>query len=187
ITDNVGNNGGGVTMGGGTFSMTGGSITGNDGNYNGGGVFMGSGTFSMTGGSITGNSAGTSGGGGVAISGGTFMISGGSITGNSAEAKGNGVCMTAGAFKISGNAVIASNNDVYLDSGRRITVSGEITAEDEFIATITPSSYSTGTLVMSAENGVALEDIVSKFAVTPNGTESWKIATDGTLMKDEGL
>ena len=95
------NNGGGVSVGSGTFIMSGGSISGNSGA--GSGVYVGDGTFTMNGGSITGNSAGNH-GGGVLVSGGTFTMSGGSITGNSSSYVG-GVYVSGGTFTMSGGVV----------------------------------------------------------------------------------
>lgn len=172
----------GVSVQGGTFNMTGGSITGNIGS-DGGGVNLSSATFNMTGGSISGNTV-TGFGGGVFMATGSFSMTGGSIDNNSAVNDGNGVYISTGAFSMSGSAVIASNNDVYLDTGIHITVSGEITAEDEFIATLTPASYAEGTQVLNAGDGVTLANEVGKFAVTPqsNGTQ-WTIDASGYLKE----
>lgn len=93
---------------------TGGCITGGSGNNSlGGGVYVSSGaTFKMNSGRITGCDVGTVAGcdgGGVAVIGGTFNMSGGYIDGNKAR-NGGGVYLTDQAtFKMSGNAVIMSN------------------------------------------------------------------------------
>ena len=168
----------------GTFNMTGGEIRSNTGT-NGGGVAVQSGTFSMTGGSIEGNSAGTN-GGGVFMSGGTFSMTGGSIEGNSAKANGNGVRMSNGIFQMSGSAVIDSNNDVYLNSGKQITITGEITAEVETVATITPSEYAeNAVLANGTDDNLGLVTEVGKFAVTPNPADGseWTIDTEGKLQQ----
>ena len=67
----------------GKFNMSGSaSVSGNTTTRSGGGVYMSnSNSFTMSGGSITGNSA-TLYGGGVDVNGGSFTMSGGSITGN---------------------------------------------------------------------------------------------------------
>ena len=67
----------------GKFNMSGSaSVSGNTTTSSGGGVYMSnSNSFTMSGGSITGNSA-TLYGGGVDVNGGSFTMSGGSITGN---------------------------------------------------------------------------------------------------------
>ena len=172
----------GVSVHGGTFYMTGGSITGNIGS-DGGGVNLSSATFNMTGGSISGNTV-TGSGGAVYMSSGAFSMTGGSIDNNSAVNDGNGVYISTGAFSMSGSAVIASNNDVYLDTGIHITVSGAITAEDEFIATLTPASYAASTQVLYAGDAFVLAAAVSKFAVTPDTDgKKWTIDASGNLKE----
>ncbi|GHV30654.1 hypothetical protein AGMMS4952_17980 [Spirochaetia bacterium] len=97
------------------FTMTGGSITGNEANgtgpYDGGGgVYMGGSVgsnFIMTGGSITGNIAATS-GGGVYMSSGSFTMTGGSITGN--EATGTGASDGGGGVYVIGTAAVFTMN-----------------------------------------------------------------------------
>lgn len=125
----------GVLIGGGTFNMYGGKITGNgriDEESLGGGVFVANqGSFLMSGGEISGNHAKEGGGvfvGGLygyhdfsACSGGTFTMSGGSITGNSGT--GGGVYVSSGSntsFTVSGSAQITGNtgSNVYLDKNK---------------------------------------------------------------------
>ncbi|MHC6203963.1 InlB B-repeat-containing protein [Breznakiellaceae bacterium SP9] len=97
ISGNVNNfygGGGGVSIsGGGSFTMSGGTISGNSALYgSGGGVYVNyGGTFTMSGGTISSNSA-NSGGGVFVNSGGTFTLNnpavagtGGNITGNMAS------------------------------------------------------------------------------------------------------
>ena len=125
----------GVLIGGGTFNMYGGKITGNgriDEESLGGGVFVANqGSFLMSGGEISGNHDKEGGGvfvGGLygyhdfsACSGGTFTMSGGSITGNSGT--GGGVYVSSGSntsFTVSGSAQITGNtgSNVYLDKNK---------------------------------------------------------------------
>ena len=133
VSDNSAECGGGVHVYGGTFTMSGGSISGNNAGYDGGGVYVNSnGTFTMSGGSITENEA-TQNGGGVVVygefnmedgtitgnetshSGGgvyvseTFNMSGGSITGNKATTLGGGVYVNYGTFTVSGKVNITNN------------------------------------------------------------------------------
>ena len=88
--------GGGVYVYGGTFTMSGGTISGNTGGNGGGGVYVSSGTFTMNGGEISGNTArmdvappisgNTAGeGGGVYVYGGTFIPNGGTVSGNTPD------------------------------------------------------------------------------------------------------
>lgn len=121
--------GGAVYVDGGTFTMENGStVTGGSVSANGGAVYVSSGTFTMDGGTITrGNASGN--GGGVYVSGGIFEMSGGSVSGNEADTNGGGVFVDGtGAFTVSGTPTITGNtvngtpNNVYLPSGKTITI-----------------------------------------------------------------
>ena len=147
ITDNIANGsfgayGGGVYVSddGSTFTMSGGSITENTtSSGNGGGVYV-NGTFNMSGGTIENNTAtiysgeAYGDGGGVYVNGGTFTMAGGGITNNTATSRfGGGVCVGENAaFTVSGNVAVTENlssgaaNDVYLFSGKYITVDGKL-------------------------------------------------------------
>ena len=99
----------------GSFTMYGGTITGNHVNGNGGGVYVDgtNGSFTMYGGTITNNSA-TGSGGGVYVDGerSSFTMYGGSITDNSATGSGGGVYVVSslGVFvDVGGNAQIVGN------------------------------------------------------------------------------
>ena len=111
-SDSARNGGGVYVAGGGTFTMTGGSIAGNTAAA-GGGVYVDEGgTFTMAGGSINNNKATSGGGGGVMVNLGTFTLSGGSITGNATNdetyGSGGGVCLY-GTFYLSGDSIIQNN------------------------------------------------------------------------------
>ena len=161
LTDCVG---GGTIKGGGnggvdifgfcTLDMFGGTITGNTNS----GVNVGQfGEFNMYGGKITGNSAGF--GGGV-YNGGTVNMYGGEIRGNTASNKGGGVYMAAsmgnyqggilnvsGAAKITGNTVNGTACNVYLPSGKTITIGGALTGEAGSIGVTTEPKPAAGTPV----------------------------------------
>ena len=96
----------------GSFTMYGGTITGNV-DYTGAGVCVTSGTFRMLGGKIAGNSAanGESRGGGVYVNNsGEFLMEGGIITGNTAAGTGGGVYVNYdGTMTVSGDAKIENN------------------------------------------------------------------------------
>ena len=111
-SDSARNGGGVYVAGGGTFTMTGGSIAGNTAAA-GGRVYVDEGgTFTMAGGSINNNKATSGGGGGVMVNLGTFTLSGGSITGNATNdetyGSGGGVCLY-GTFYLSGDSIIQNN------------------------------------------------------------------------------
>lgn len=101
-----------VNVSSGTFTMLDGSkITGLTTSSASGAVYIGGGTFNLEGGEITGNkytSTATAATGGVTVAGGTFNMAGGAVTGNF---RNNDIAAdvyvtstTAGAFKLSGNA-----------------------------------------------------------------------------------
>ena len=133
-------NGGGVYTGGRDvqFNLYGGEISNNTAKY-GGGICASNGSVTMAGGTVSGNEAVN--GGGVVVNmggGGTtaFNMSSGEITGNKASYAGGGVYLSnysqynslnvSGAPKITGNKSGGKENNVYLDSGMTVTVSGEL-------------------------------------------------------------
>ena len=109
IQDNMADNGGGVSVtGGSTFNMHGGKIENNATrgggwmNY-GGGVLVHSGTFNMYGGTITGNQTGTGNGGGLALREGTQStanIYGGTISDNISHGYGGGIYVSGNTLNI---------------------------------------------------------------------------------------
>ncbi|GHV74836.1 hypothetical protein AGMMS49940_21380 [Spirochaetia bacterium] len=124
--------GGGVYVSGGTFTMSGGEISGNTATAStsqnssyGGGVYISGGTFTMSGGKISENTASSSSssasysyGGGVYVNGGTFTMSGGEIGGNTASSSssstsysyGGGVYIGSGTFTKSTGCIIYGSN-----------------------------------------------------------------------------
>jgi hypothetical protein len=127
--------GGGVYVSGGTFTMTGGTISGNtitsSSFPHGGGVYVQdtnahgtvySGTFTMTGGTISENTA-TSTGGGVYVrslagAGSTFTMTGGTISRNKATNNGGGVYVekSGSTFTMKGG-IISGNTATNRDGG----------------------------------------------------------------------
>ena len=109
IQDNMADNGGGVSVtGGSTFNMHGGTIENNATrgggwmNY-GGGVLVQSGTFNMYGGTITGNQTGTGNGGGLALrerTQSTANIYGGTISNNTSHGYGGGIYVSGNTLNI---------------------------------------------------------------------------------------
>jgi uncharacterized cupin superfamily protein len=144
VSDNTTSlDGGGVYVEAGTFTMSGGTISGNTAigvRGNGGGVYIcqnipngyskKSSSFIMQGGTISGNIAGRD-GGGVYEQEGTFTMNGGTISGNAARS-GSGVCISQkggvyGTFTmsdgtISGNTAREDGGGVY--NGGRFTMNG---------------------------------------------------------------
>lgn len=210
--------GGGVYLGGNvddddsTFIMNNGTISNNESlglgadpqnndkrnDCGGAGVCTFKGSFSMVNGTISSNTSNRH-GGGIYIGGkATFDMQGGSISGNSCTDNGKGVFQTSvtrsgvtyiGKFKIKGNSVVSSNNDVYLCD--KLIITGALNAENK-VATITPTVYSTSTTVLSIDEGtgsVSLTDIGApeKFLITPQVVEgvttNWEIDSEGNLKE----
>ena len=141
--------GGGVYVCYGTFTMSGGTISGNT-SASGGGVYVDNGTFTMNGGTISGNTSSSSSSsyaGGVYVDSGTFTMNGGKISGNttsssssSSSSYGGGVYVTGsygphGTFimnggEISGNTTSSSysydgrGGGVYVNQYGTFTMSG---------------------------------------------------------------
>lgn len=164
ITDNttVWSGGGVYVEGSGKFYMHGGTISGNSAVDGGGGVYVGSGsTFTMAGDSrITGNTAGS--GGGVEVFG-SMTMTGGSITGNNAGNGGgvyaNGSFTVSGAVQIkdnvcngtkgsNGNYTGGTTSNVYLRSGKTITIGTEHLSSNASIGVTTQN--------LPANEGIAI-------------------------------
>ena len=114
-TANTAQDGAGVYMNDGTYTMSGGFNRGNKATRNGGGVYMAGGTFNLSAGSIglgSGNyrNTATDGAGVYMANGGTFNMTGGSIRGNYASGNGGGVYMATGELHVSGTAMMTGNN-----------------------------------------------------------------------------
>lgn len=182
IKNNTANDqGGGVYIAGGTLKMeTDSSINGNTASNQGGGVFINNGEFNMTGGTISGNTVTSGNGGGVFVkdTGSTFNMSGGTINGNTAT-DGDGV-YNDGTFNISGSAIVNTNNDVYLPSGKTITVDSALTGSFP-VATITPQTYTSNTQVLSGSR-VDKEFVLFKVTEESSGGK-WGVAATGWLSE----
>ena len=132
--------GGGVLVNGGTFTLDGGTISGNEAthasNGRGGGVYIASGTFDMPTSStavVMANSA-LYGGGAYKATSGTFDMSGGTIGGipQNSALNGGGVYIEGGTFTMNGGTIGGSTTDcngasngagIYVDSGN-LSISG---------------------------------------------------------------
>lgn len=121
-----GSSGGGVCVtSSGSFTMEGGTISGNTvpnpwTDYYGGGVYVKGGTFIMNGGTISGNTIRA--GGGVGVEGGSFTMNGGTVSGNTSSNGGGGVYLVSGTFimndgAISNNTTAAVGGGVYAYGG----------------------------------------------------------------------
>ena len=199
---------GGVRLFGGTFTMEGGVIEGNrvtgtstaSGTGRAGGVEIVAATMNMKGGEIKNNTA-KNGGGGVSLGlsgadNAVLNMSGGTISGNTLTnpaGTGKGVEFFTGStthsgttyytiMKMSGSAKVDTNNDVYVNDSRMITVDGALTGTAP-AARLTPKTYAAGRQVL---DGSAVGTEYAKFAVTPQaGTPSlvWTIKNNGRLRR----
>ena len=156
-----------------TFEMSGGTISNNtvtssdEGNApGGGGVFLDQGTFTMSGNaSIKDNTATLNGGGIRMVQNAVFNMQGGTVSGNSLSLAtqnfGVGVSLALNAqLNMSGAANISADNDVY----GSINIVGSLEA-DAPVATITPWSYNSGTIILTAADTVTLSEWVDKFVI----------------------
>lgn len=181
-----------VSMNGGTISdntaLNGIDEEGNLTNGDGGGVAIANtlSSFTMTGGTISGNTARRN-GGGFYLGSNAFTMSGGTISGNLATT-GNGIYINDGTFTMSGLALISSDNDTYLASGKYITVGS--TLSESTAATIHPASYTEGNSAISLASGssTTLDKEYYKFAIASesDGTE-WGLNSEGKLQKQKTL
>jgi hypothetical protein len=124
--------GGVLVGGGGSFTMNGGKITGNEIHGSGGGVYVtGAGSsFTMNGGEITGNKAlgnsDSSGGGGVAVAdGAAFTLNGGTISDNKThitEGVGGGVLVAGGGSFTMNGGTITGNEASAANGGNGVGV-----------------------------------------------------------------
>lgn len=179
ITQNTGANG---TAGGvrntGTFTMSGGSITENNGKAGAGGI-RNTGTFEMTGGTISKNS-GIYGG---VFSRGSVTMSGGTVTGNSATSGGGGVYVYEGTFSVSGSPSVTDNtlngktNNVQLNSGIVITLTGELTSSaDIAVTTNTKPTSDSSVQITAMESSTTYYSNASGYIRSDN--DSYKVSAN---------
>ena len=129
--------GGGVYVKNGTFTMSGGKVTGNSATEDGGGVRLDKGTFNMSGSAVISRNTADGYGGGVDANDGSFTMSGGSITGNTTTNEspswcgGGGVFVCdGGSFTMSGGSITGNNSlrgaGVEVVGSSTMTISGSV-------------------------------------------------------------
>ena len=116
-------------------------------------------------------------GAGVCIaSGTTFTMNGGKIYGNMYNTQtlhtfGDAIYV-AGTLNLSADACIAPDNDVYLESGTFVTVTGKLTGESS-VATLTPDSYEENRIMIKGGSSYNLVSSDCKLlSVTENSAEN---------------
>ena len=135
--------GGGVYVKNGTFTMSGGKVTGNSATEGGGGVRLDKGTFNMSGSAVISRNTADGYGGGVDVNNGSFTMSGGSITGNTTTGDNANFCggggvdvYNGGSFTMSGGSITGNNSlrggGVELNGSGTMTVSGSVQITDNW-------------------------------------------------------
>jgi len=186
------------SSGGATGTITGGYTT-----TNGGGI-VNEGNLIVSGGTIGGNHAAN--GGGIYNTG-TLTLRGGTVGSNEATTYGGGVYFASGTVQVqdapvvSGNTVGGTANNVYLPSGKKVTVSGALASGAHI--SITPASttdvLSTGYATQNPEADpndfffdddteyryALLEGNIYRYEIVTS-MESWYIKEDGTVMNQTG-
>lgn len=158
-----GNSGGGIVNKA-ALDISGGEITSNSTAANGGGI-LNSGTLKISGGIISGNGASGVGGGICVSPGGILDLSGGTISGNT-SVYGNGIYYNGSAMNISGNGAVDTGNDVYLETGKFISVTGALRIQTT--ARVTLADYKNGRKVaMCAYGNKAGSMCYQNFELTP--------------------
>ncbi len=178
----------------GEITVSGGEISGNTANIAGtlaGGCIRSSYKLTVSGGTIkTNKTTKPSGwGGGISVSE-EFTFLGGTVVGNTCPGggtvQGTGIHVWNCSVKMSGSAKVDTNNDIYLSTNIKITVSAPLTGTAP-VARITPETYNTSTQVLTAGSGVTLANETYKFAVTPqivSGTpQPWTVGGNGYLKQ----
>lgn len=191
IVSNTSVYGGGIYNSGTKIYMAGGQISQNVATQDGGAIRLGgnSDEFKITGCEISQNTAVRYGGAFYIGELSSAVIAAGSISKNKGLM--GGAVYLKGTLNLSGSASIPAetdgSNDVYLLAGTKITVAGELIAEEP-VATITPSlasaetDYTIGRQVLAGTANL-LQSEHNKFAVTRAGTSgaNWQIDEEGKL------
>ncbi|MCM1330784.1 MAG: hypothetical protein NC253_15290 [Ruminococcus sp.] len=139
----------------------------------GGAICVSGGTFTMYGGTISGNTTSTYGGGVYISNNGIFTMNGGTISGNTARFDGGGVYIMSGTFTINGNVTISGNtvsdkaDNVYLRSGKIITIGNDFSTGSKIGVNVkTPPKNCTSPVAITGETN---SDISSSFAYDKDG------------------
>ena len=112
----------------------------------------------------------------------TLTLTNTTVTDNTAKLSGGALHLESNdsTFKMSGSTVITvdpSKNDVFLKTGRLITIESALTVTEN-VARITPEKYTVGEKVLEASS-----NDYTKFTITPKDGNAWSIKSDGTLQQ----
>ncbi|MGM9651040.1 MAG: hypothetical protein ACI3VX_03760, partial [Faecousia sp.] len=137
-----------------------GTVVGGSGGDEGGCVYLSNSTMDLFGGKLTGGSAKN--GGAIAVVGnGTLNLYGGEISGNTASECGGAVYLKDGSLNLSGNPVVKDNtvsdkaNNIYLKSGKTLSIVGDMTTGAEIGISTESTTYP---VVFSDANDVNYAD-----------------------------
>ena len=209
------NNGGGLNIEKGSAVITNCTLTGNTAKENGGAIYVKeidgtASTVTIEGGTVGGTGTddankatgtGSNGNGGGIYIGDSCTLTlenNGStactLTGNEAAKAGGGVYVD-GTMTMSGRATVTPSvgsdidkpgkNDVYLKSGKTITVNGKLNPTGGTAARITPETYSETPQVQVLTGAIKDYNNYTKFTVTPqtSPSQNWKVDSNGKLKK----
>ena len=143
------NDGGGVYVGKKcTLTLSGTAFTGNKAKWGGAIYLTDNSSMTMTSGTLTQNTASEQGGGVFSYSdSSSCALSGGTIESNTAGKNGGAVYINKGALKLSGTPVVKGNtvsdkaNNVYLPSGKTLTISGAMSSGASIGVTTENTNY----------------------------------------------
>ena len=145
------------------------------GDRTGAGAYVNNSTLIMKGSSAITNCSAHK-GGGVYVNNGTLIMQDSSaISSCTATDKGSGVYV-AGTFEMKDNAKVDTNNDVYLESGKSITVTGALTNEPA--AKIRLADYQKNRALAVGEHAKK-----ENFQLAPDGGNNWRYKKVGNEVK----
>jgi hypothetical protein len=182
FTNNIASLNGGVASTNGTSANTvisgTASLTGNTGTVGGALSVLNYGTLEVDGGTISSNVTYSTGGAIQIEVGSEAIITGGTIANNSfynnsTAHYGSGI-YNNGTLTMKGAAQIDSSNDVYLVTGKTISITDRLTCSG-YAATITPQTYTEGLKVL---DGSSMSISYTKFGVSDT---SWHTLASGTI------
>ncbi len=178
FTENIASLYGGAVAGYGVYSKTTVSgraqLIGNQATYGGAAAVQSYGTLVISGGTISDNRAYDNGGAVYIGANSEAVISGGTFTGNYSDRATGGGVYNGGDLSLKGSVQFDTDNDIYLATGKYITLSDRLTCPGH-AAVITPQNYVEGTKVLA---GSALSSNYTKFGLNKTG---WHILASGKL------
>lgn len=131
-------------------------------------------TVEINGGTVTSNTAYSTGGALQIELGTDVLITGGIISGNISNASQGNAIYDSGSLAMKGAAQIDSGNDIYLITGKMISITDKLTCSG-YAATITPQNYIERTKVL---DGAAMSMNYTKIGIS---NANWHTLANGTI------